>query len=344
MPTTRTDTHPTPRPSRILFTALALAALLIAPLAADVQETFQVADGGTLEVDSKIGSIQVEPQGSGEVRIEIEISGSNQDEVSFDLSQRGDTILVKGDYSGSSSWFGWGDRRPKVKIRAWVPERFDLDLDTSGGAIAVGDLEGSVKADTSGGSLRFGNIEGPVLGDTSGGSIVLEGARGDVSLDTSGGSITVGDVDGSVNADTSGGSITIGQVRDAIRADTSGGSIRIESSGGSVVAETSGGSISIGEAHGAIDAETSGGGIEATIRAQPSDDSRLITSGGPIRLRLADGIGVDIDAQSSGGRVSSELELADRDQSRTRLTGKAGGGGPRVTLRSSGGGVSISGD
>lgn len=304
----------------------AFAALLLTAAAAGAEtyrRSFDVGDGGRLNVDTDVGSIEVRAAGSGRVEIEVEASGSRADELELDFSQNGDDVTVRADFPRQRGWFNWGSSGIRVEFVITVPERYDVDLETSGGSISVSDLAGEVLAETSGGSLDFGRIRGPVRAHTSGGSIRLEGSEGDAEVDTSGGSIKIGDVEGRVKANTSGGSIEIDRARGRVDADTSGGSIRVD------------------EVMGAIRASTSGGRVTAYISEQPADDCRLTTSGGDVVVYLADGIGVELDAEASGGRVQSDFEVAGGRRTKTALAGAIHGGGPELHLRSSGGGVRV---
>lgn len=304
--------------------ALPLLFLSAAGAHADTQKrSFEVSSGGRLKIDTDLGSINVRSHGKNVVEVEVATSGSGADRFSVDFDQQGDQVMVRGNYTkGATSFFGWGNN-PRVKFVVMVPERFDVDLETSGGSVAVDDLEGDVRIDTSGGSIDLGKIRGPVRANTSGGSIALESSTSNAELETSGGSIKVGDVDGFVKADTSGGSIHIARSRGEVDADTSGGSIRVD------------------EVMGAIRAETSGGSVKAYISQQPQADCRLSTSGGGVTVYLADGLSVDLDAHSSGGRVSSEFEVDASRRTKDSLVGTLGGGGPELYLRSSGGGVDV---
>lgn len=309
---------------RRLSSSLFILSLLLLTAAAEArteQQTFNVREGGMLAVDTDRGSIKVATHNRSQVRVDIQISGSKADRFDVAFNQDGNRITVRGDYDGGISW-GWGNQL-KVEFKITVPERFDVELRTSGGSIRVEDLAGEVFAKTSGGSLYFGDIQGSVKGKTSGGSVTLEGSRGDADVHTSGGSIRIGDVDGRVLANTSGGSIHIDQARGDVEASTSGGSIRVD------------------EVQGSVRASTSGGSIQAFISQQPTGDCRLTTSGGRVEVRLAEGISVDIDAQSSGGRATSEFDLDKARLSKNSLQGQINGGGPQLYLRSSGGGVSI---
>jgi DUF4097 and DUF4098 domain-containing protein YvlB len=299
-----------------------------------IKETFEVGEGGTLTMDSELGSMDVSAQRGNMVGIEVirrvavgtaEDAEAILDNLRIEFSQDGNDVVVIATIKDEGWDFLKGTKR-KLKLRfiVTVPPKYNVDLRTSGGNISVADLEGKVDGETSGGSLEFGNIVGPVNGRTSGGSIGLRGCSQDAYLKTSGGGIDVGEVDGKVEA------------------RTSGGSIRIKKAKGRVFARTSGGSIDVGEAMGALDAETSGGSITARISAQPQDACRLETSGGSVNVYLAEDIKADLDAKTSGGRISTEIPVTIEGELRKdRLRARINGGGPELYLRTSGGNITL---
>ena len=152
-------------------------------------------------------------------------------------------------------------------------------------------------------------------------------------------SITV-PVNYNVDLDTAGGSIKISDLKGKVDAHTSGGSIRLGRIDGLVDVNTSGGSINVDEVTGTIRAHTSGGSVKATISKQPTGDSKLSTSGGSITVYLAADIAVDLSARTSGGRVSSDINV-DGENSKRSIRGEINGGGPKLTLKTSGGSVRV---
>lgn len=274
-----------------------------------VQRTFSVSPGGTLNVRTDRGSIEVQTSEAEEVDVRVEIDArSEEDREKFALTfeQEGDDVSVHGKMENQGGRWNWNGDRLRVKYVVTVPSRFNVDLQTSGGSISVEDLEGQVEAETSGGSLSFGMIRGDINARTSGGSISLDGTSGTADVHTSGGSISLGKVAGTVQARTSGGSITVDEVA------------------------------------GTIDARTSGGSIRAAITEQPAGDSELRTSGGSITIRLADGIGVDVDAKTSAGRVTTDFDVPPRDKDEMdELEAPINGGGPMLKLRTSAGSIRI---
>ncbi len=297
-----------------------------------IEESFKVSDGSLLTLDADLGSITIEGGSGSEVVVSVikgvnKVSNSEAErlfdryEVSFDKTSRG--LEIKGDYDKPAGRINWR-RGLKVHYEIYVPEDIELDIKTSGGSIQVENVAGDATLKTSGGSLQLRDLDGRVTARTSGGSIQGHNLGSIADLYTSGGSINIDGAGGSIEAKTSGGSINIADVNGTVDAQTSGGTIRLK------------------EIAGAVNAKTSGGSIEAEILGQPEDDMRLQTSGGSVTIHLDEDIQADIDAQASGGSVSTDFAVTVRGtMKRTKLQGEINGGGPLLTLRTSGGSVRI---
>jgi hypothetical protein len=293
-----------------------LASLAAAQVQAeDITRSFDVQPGGLLEIDTDVGSIDIVTADVSTVTFDVRLRGGDAEEFTLDFSQSKDGVRLRG--RAESRLMNNHHRDLSVRIKATIPKQFNLRLDTAGGSIDIGDLDGRVKADTSGGSIDLGVVSGRVRVSTSGGSIEIEEGGEDVMADTSGGSITIGKAAGRIDADTSGGSIRIGRGDGAIKADTAGGSITIK------------------ESFASVDASTAGGGVRVGFAGQPKRHSSLSTSGGTVTVYLAEGLSFDISARS-GNVVSNDLDLDNASSEPGRLEGKLNGGGPELELRSSG--------
>jgi len=146
--------------------------------------------------------------------------------------------------------------------------------------------------------------------------------RFELELRTAGGSISIDDLQGDIDANTSGGSISVGNIQGDVELHTSGGSIKTDN------------------IYGEIDAHTSGGSIQVSFAQQPTKDASLTTSGGSIVASLPDDIAISIDASTSGGRVKSEFDVTGRVKKQS-IRGDINGGGPELTLQTSGGSIRI---
>lgn len=338
---------------RLVAAVLACAPFLHAVDTEDrVRKSAPVSSATRLTLSAEFGAIRIQPGDGKRVEVEVYFRGIPPSRAEFDrmlrdfkldVAQEGSDIHVGGTFHDgwkpmlvSLPLFGghticrngqcleYSSWLREMEYRVTVPQKFNAEVETSGGPISVSDLQGEVNARTSGGSLNFKSIDGPVNGRTSGGSITLAGGKGRAMVHTSGGSIRITEVAGDVDASTSGGPISI------------------ERASGRVKAHTSGGGIEIREAMGAIDASTSGGGVTASLAAQPKDECRLNTSGGSINVSLGKDIHMDLDASTSGGRVWTDFAVpASGDRHQRELRAPLNGGGPLLYLRTSGGGISV---
>lgn len=300
---------------------LASPAVLSAKITRTVEKTFPVQPGGNFKAATQGGDIIIKTADANEVRITarqvIRASSEKEaDEILQDLTltfeQNGNDVVAEAKYEKGRVGFHWGNWPPvQVSFTVTVPRNFNLDLNTSGGDIAVASLKGNVRARTSGGGLKFDRIDGDLDGHTSGGDIVL--------------------TEGTARA----------------KLGTSGGDIEIDRAGGPTEVSTSGGDITIHSVAQLISATTSGGNIKATLTEAIKQDMLLSTSGGDVRIRVVKGAGFQLDAGTSGGDVNAEgltLTIDKGGVGKSRLVGSVNGGGPRLKLRSSGGDITIKTD
>ena len=320
--------------------AVATLAVLVFTAQATTDESFRrtltVAPGGTLTVEVDFGAIEVTGAAEDEVILEVSrrVRGKSVAAEKAFLADRpivvepdGAQVTIRARRSAKTSW-GWGGGMKETTGRylLQIPAKFDVQLNTVGEHLQVANLTGSVRAGTSGGGLKFVRISGPIQGHTSGGGISLTACQGTLQLETSGGGIDV----------TGGGG--------TLQAHTSGGGIRVKNFDGPAKVETSGGDLNLENISGELKGETSGGSVHATLPQLIPGPVRLETSGGDVTVDVPAAAAFDLDAATSGGDCNSELALTrqtSNPKQRNTLRGAMGDGGPKVTLRSSGGGIRV---
>ncbi len=270
------------------------------------EKDFTVSSGGTVHLDSDAGDVAIESWDSSEVKVTVDISGSDERVDKFDVrfSSSGNDVEIVG-RSNEEKFFKWNVGNFQVKYHILVPKKFNLDATTAGGDMSADGISGDVTYHTSGGDVRATSITGKT------------------QLSTSGGDVKVNDVYGGLKVNTSGGDIVTDGVKGNVDVETSGGSVHVSSTDGSVHAESSGGDITVnlkGENKG-IDVETSGGTVE---------------------LYLSESVKATVDASTSGGKVRCELPVTVHgDVEDDELHGTINGGGATIRARSSGGDVKI---
>jgi DUF4097 and DUF4098 domain-containing protein YvlB len=267
-----------------------------------MDEVVPVKPGGTLFVKATRGSLDVRSHDGDEVRIEAEARGRRPERVIFALDAAGDDVRFEVRTDG---WLAGLFGGLEVRARLWVPRRYSLALRTSGGDAHVDAITGDVALRSSGGDVALSRIEGRVTLETSGGSVEMEHVDGAVRVRSSGGNTQLRDVYGDVDLRSSGGDLVVDGVDGAVTARMSGGSATIEFLG------------------------------------DPEGDIR--SSGGSIEVRVQEDASFSVDAKSHGGKIELDFDL-DRERSADphHVHGHRGAGkGPRLKLRSTGGGIHL---
>jgi DUF4097 and DUF4098 domain-containing protein YvlB len=273
-----------------------------------IERRIDLVKGGTFQFSVPVGSVVIENHKAAymEYSGEFKAKSKREGDRLFPL------IEEKSSTTGNKTElvFQWKNKKSPRKSRLSgkhvirLPQGVDIEIRTAGGSIQVADRIGAVSLKSSGGSLRLGKVDGVVAAMTSGGGISVGHCNGDASLKTSGGSIKAGNVNGSLNAQTSGGKISVGNVS------------------------------------GHLNAKTSGGSINARLENQIQRPVNLMTSGGSITLAVKPDFKAVLDAKTSGGRVICDLPIEVSGKfSKRAIEGVVNGGGPKITMKTSGGNI-----
>lgn len=128
-----------------------------------------------------------------------------------------------------------------------------------------------------------------------------------------------------------------------MRLKTQNGEVRLEDvSGDRIEATTTNGGITGRGVSGAVEAQTVNGGISMDMAAV-TGDSRMTTVNGGVVLTLAPGVNANLEATvvNGGVQVRDGLQLSADEQSRQRVAGRLGNGGPRLVVQTTNGGVRL---
>lgn len=105
--------------------------LFAAPAWGDPGELTQripVSDGGTLYVELDHGRVDVLAHDASEVRIEARARGLGASAVHFDLRAAGNDVVLTGIHE---DWLEWMSTTPTVRVRAWVPRDYQVQVSTT---------------------------------------------------------------------------------------------------------------------------------------------------------------------------------------------------------------------
>jgi hypothetical protein len=201
-----------------------------------------------------------------------------------------------------------------------------LDAETSNGKITVRDARGNVTLKTSFGAIEASNIPKGIRAITGNGGINLTDIGGDTYAKTSFGSVTTERINGNLTVENTNGSVTARSIKGDAGVKTSFAGVTLESIGGKITVDNQNGAIS----------------VTAMRPASGCRDISLKTSFSSIRVRIPDGLGYNLTARTSFGRISSELPVtAAGSIGGDSLNGTIGTGGCQLQLTDSNGSIEI---
>jgi hypothetical protein len=201
-----------------------------------------------------------------------------------------------------------------------------LDAETSNGRIMVRDVRGIVTLKSSFGAIDAANVPKGIRAVTGNGAITLADIGADTYAKTSFGSILAERINGNLTAENSNGSVTARNVKGDAGVTTSFAGVTLESVGGRIRVDNQNGAIS----------------VTAMRPANGCRDISLKTSFSSIHVRIPDGVGYNVAARTSFGRVSSELPVtATGNLGGDSLNGTIGAGGCQLQLTDSNGSIEI---
>jgi hypothetical protein len=128
-----------------------------------------------------------------------------------------------------------------------------------------------------------------------------------------------------------------------VRLTTVNGGIELSGLKGRVTAEATNGGVKAHDVSGALDASTTNGGVEVDLADVAESGVKLGCTNGGIRLRLPSTAKATISARITNGGIDTDgITIATvGETSRRRLEGRLNGGGPRIDLEGTNGGIRI---
>jgi len=127
-----------------------------------------------------------------------------------------------------------------------------------------------------------------------------------------------------------------------VQLKTQNGEVRLENVQGTLTASSTNGGVTGRALSGSIDASTVNGGIQIDLESITAD-TRLTTVNGGVRVTIGPSVKADLEASVVNGGVSVDdaLKLAGDERSRQRAAGRINGGGPRLVVQTTNGGVRV---
>jgi hypothetical protein len=203
------------RATSLLAIGFITGVLLARTAAADERnfdKKFTATSGGTLRVETDIGTVVVAGSDSSEVVIHAVISGERHEveEFKIEADSSSDGVKITGQHS-INNWLdlSWMHQDLTVRYTIQIPRSYHVQVRNSRGNLELRDFNGKAYGHTSRGNVNVTGINGDVEIETSRGNVHGAQLTGNVSLVTSRGEVTLAKVQGPITVRSSRGNVEV---------------------------------------------------------------------------------------------------------------------------------------
>lgn len=317
---------------KVLLVTVLVMALANLCFGQTIKKDFDIGMGNKLILDLETGGgVYISGWDKEKVAVKVHISGVDEDDYDLDFDAGSSRIRISSDYNRR-----WGRHDGDFEFVIKVPEKFDIEIESSGGGVHIADVEGEISGMTAGGTLDFTNITGDIDFRTMGGEIRASEVKGQLRLETMGGGITITDSEADGKVSTMGGNIMMEHVKGNLKGSTMGGNVIYRdvsgrsnksksSNGDEVRVTTMGGDIHLDDAPQGANLDTKGGDI--TVRTA-GKFVKAKTFGGNIEIDEIDGW---VNVSTLGGDVTVNM-TGDPDEGRRDIEISSLGGEITLTV------------
>jgi len=181
----------------------------------------------------------------------------------------------------------------------------DVNLETSSGAVDLANIEGGVYIRANGSDLSFTSLSGDLEIRKIRGKIIGEYLVGDLVLTQQGGEIEVKHIEGNIRIKTTAAPVKVKQD------------------------------------YGALDISTESGNVDVATELNSSREYFVETVSGSIRFMVPEASGGEVRLEAGSCKIDTQIPIAIDSFSRTRISGSFGNGGPKISLVTTSGDITL---
>jgi DUF4097 and DUF4098 domain-containing protein YvlB len=322
--------------------------------------------GALVRIDTGRGDISVD--GSGDAKqLRVVVRKTGYAMTADEARSRASAATVNGPQCGKevslqATARGQDDSTTRMSFEVHLPRNVALDLRTGHGDVQVNGVSGNVAATDTTGDVTLREVGGNVRVDLGRGDARVSDAKGNVHISGKGSEVEVTDVGGAATIDgefygpitarnVAGGArfvsshtdMTIGKLPGRMTVES--GDLSVSNASGPLLLTTGDKSISLEEISGRIRVQDKRGDISVRLKAVPKEEIELSNDSGAIELALPGKSAFEISAMSRGGDIDNELNpgvlKVTRQGADSKLDGKVGANGPKITLNTSYGAIRL---
>jgi len=227
----------------------------------------------------------------------------------------------------------------EVRLTIEAPRALALRLEAASGDLTTEDRGGRQTLETRSGDIRVSRAQGPVDASSASGDLTVEDA-GPGRYRSRSGDVAVSGTRGALAVETTSGDVNVKGATDSLRVATTSGDIGVDAAPRGLEVQTVSGDLTLHRVAGVVRVRgTSGGGMVELAAPLRLVDVSLVS--GDLHVVLAPGLGALLDLHTTSGTLDVNMPLQLGKVDRHAVSGRVGGGGAPVALRTVSGDISV---
>jgi DUF4097 and DUF4098 domain-containing protein YvlB len=327
----------------------------------DYQKNIDVSGNTELSISNTSGTIEIVGVAVDSISVNAakNVRASDQEEaevvaehIEIAVKRQKNRVSVQTRYhkmrgKADSFWdklLGTGsDSFGSVDYSITVPLECRINIESIAGNISVSNTAGYLAIIGNSGDIDLENTKGGIGIESLSGDIAIAEAEGDIDISSGSTDIKLSSITGAIDIrSTSGdkeatylsGPLTISQASGAIDLKYLNGDLRIKSSSGK---------INIEQESGAVDIISYSGDANVKTELYTERDLYIETASGNISLSVPEMSSGTVKIETVSGDINAELPMSVRTFSHRKMEGRFGSGGPRISLVTTSGSITIRG-
>lgn len=326
----------------------------------EFKKVVPVGPGLELTVNNASGNIIITTNGESVLSVEAvkNINGDSQAaadaiarHVEIDVNRTGGHFTVEPKFTRidertPSFWqkvFGKSGEQSfgTVDLVISVPVECNVDIYSTSGNIETAGLTGKLYLSGSGGSIKIRDIQGKIDIATTSGEVSLNDINGNVRINASGSSIVFSSIVGNLEIRNSSGKTAGEYLSGDLTLSQTIGSVDLKRIEGNIRIKSTSSKIDIDQDSGSLDVTAETGDINIKTELSSSNEYFVETISGSINFMIPGSSGGSVNIEAGSGDIDARIPISIESFSKTKLSGTFGGGGPKISLSTRSGDITL---
>ena len=346
--------------AKILVFCLLLCSIAVAKsYHFDFQKNIDISGDVELIIRSTSGLIEIE--GAEVDRITINatknVKATDQDEaeevadhIEIVVDKNGHRINIETRYlnmkkspgSFLENLLGTGpDSFGSVDYRLVVPSNCEIDVENISGDIRIIRINKDIHISGTSGNIEVSDLYGRLDLETVSGRIELSDIVGDVDISGTSADVLFGSLKGALDIRTTSGKVTGQYLSGSVTVAQTSGYTDISNLFGDTRVKSQSGDIKIQQEAGSLELYTRTGSVEVQTELDSTRDFYVETASGQITFNVPETASGEVKLETVSGSINTELPLAIRQFTKSKLVGDFGENGPRIYLMTASGDITL---